>query len=110
MGAMDNTYYRLFARGVYRLSKKRFSPIAACDIGLRFININFEDDYLDSESSSYSGSGTHFFIAPAVGGSLRMASNSYLSLKVGYQIEKDLSGLLVNLGFTHTFGWGIGKK
>ena len=84
--------YRLFARGVYRFSKKRFSPIAACDIGLRFNSV------------------TQFFVAPAVGGSVRMGSNSYLNLKVGYHIEKDLSGLLANLGFTHTFGWGFGKK
>ncbi len=98
-----NTAYRLFARGVYRFSEKKLSPIAACDIGLRFIK--WDDGTLDKFSS-----GTHFFVAPAVGGSLRMASNSYLNLKVGYQIEKDLSGLLLNLGFTHTFGWGIGKK
>ncbi len=92
---LNATYdtYRLFARGVYRLSEKRFSPIAACDIGLRFNN-------------SYK----QFFVAPAVGGSVRMGSNSYLNLKVGYQIEKDLSGWLLKLGFTHTFGWGFGKK
>ncbi len=96
--------YRLFARGVYRLNEKKFSPIAACDIGLRFVKW---DHFSWAEFSS---SRTHFFIAPAVGGSLRMGSNSYMDLKVGYQIEKDLSGLFLKLGFTHTFGWGFGKK
>lgn len=104
--ALDNAY-RLFARGVYRFTDKKLSPIAACDLGLRF----FDCEVIDSPDPDYSYStGPHFFVAPAVGGSLRMASNSYLDLKVGYHIEKDTSGLLVNLGVTHTFGWGSGKR
>lgn len=102
--------FRLFARGVYRFMDKKLSPVAACDIGLRFLNSEVIDSPYSEGPDSYSYPGTHFFVAPAVGGSLRMASNSYLDLKVGYMIEKDVSGLLLNLGITHTFGWGRGKK
>ncbi len=105
--ALENAF-RLFTRGVYRFNDKKLSPIAACDLGLRFFDCEVIDS-ADDPDYSYS-TGPHFFVAPAVGGSLRMASNSYLDLKVGYHIEKDTSGLLLNLGFTHTFGWGAGKR
>ncbi len=118
--------YKVFVRGAYRFSKKRFSPLVVCDAGIRFIDwLGYEEDTGALPSS------TQFFVAPAVGGSLRMGSNSYLNLKVGYtfgiggfdkehpieegltgkyEYEKNLSGLLFKLGFTHTFGWGFGKR
>ncbi len=121
--------YKFFVRGAYRFSKKRFSPLVMCDVGIRFIDWGGCEEW--EEDSTPLPSSTQYFVAPAVGGSLRMGSNSYLDLKVGYtfgiggfdkeyqidegltgkcEYEKKLSGLLLKLGFTHTFGWGSGKK
>ena len=106
------TMYTFFARGNYRLLDTRLSPIGTIDIGMR------KYKYLKAP-------GTSFFVAPAIGASLRTTNNSYLELKVGYNIasnlkaqkavdfEKDvyystksksMSYGFISIGFTHTFG------
>lgn len=121
------TMYTFFARGNYRLLDTRLSPIGTIDIGMRKYKWEDEEyepygyelrEYLKSPSTS-------FFVAPAIGASLRTTNNSYLELKVGYNIasnlkaqkvgdfEKDvyystksksMSYGFISVGFTHTFG------
>lgn len=121
------TMYTFFARGNYRLLDTRLSPIGTIDIGMRKYKWEDEEyepygyelrEYLKSPSTS-------LFISPAIGASLRTTNNSYLELKVGYNIasnlkaqkavdfEKDvyystksksMSYGFISIGFTHTFG------
>lgn len=121
------TMYTFFARGNYRLLDTRLSPIGTIDIGMR--KYKWEDE--EYEPYGYKlreylkAPGTSFFVAPAIGASLRTTNNSYLELKVGYNIasnlkaqkagdfEKDvyystksksMSYGFISIGFTHTFG------
>lgn len=121
------TMYTFFARGNYRLLDTRLSPIGTIDIGMRKYKWEDEEyepygyklsEYLKSPSTS-------FFVAPAIGASLRTTNNSYLELKVGYNIasnlkaqkwgdfengvyystkSKSMSYGFISVGFTHTFG------
>lgn len=121
------TMYTFFARGNYRLLDTRLSPIGTIDFGMR--KYEWEDG--DCEPYGYKlnddikGPSTSLFISPAIGASLRTTNNSYLELKVGYNIasnlkaqkavdfEKDvyystksksMSYGFISIGFTHTFG------
>lgn len=145
------TAIRLFARGNYRLTDARLSPIATLDAGLRFYSYggdtNVYGDLLGGDSSDMAvesprsfennlgtPSKVAFYVAPAVGVSLRATNNSYLELKVGYTIAPSVSGksgeysftsksnmdftrtyscsklnmssLYLSIGYTHTFRWG----
>lgn len=122
--------YTFFARGNYRLLDKRLSPIGTIDLGMR--KYKWVDNY-DNEPYGYElkeylkAPGTSFFVAPAIGASLRTTKNSYLELKVGYNIasnikaqkygdfendvyystkSKSMSYGFISIGFTHTFGKG----
>lgn len=76
---------RFFVRGEYRFSSKRFSPFASVELGF------LTDKLWISQPYPYA-SGDHetrlftLDIAPAVGMSLRVGSNSYLSLKCQYNL------------------------
>ena len=121
--------YTFFARGNYRLLDKRLSPIGTIDIGMR--KYKWEGDEDEPEPYGYNlreyikAPGTSFFVAPAIGASLRTTKNSYLELKVGYNIasnlkaqkwgdfekqvyystkSKSMSYGFISIGFTHTFG------
>ena len=118
--------YTFFARGNYRLLDKRLSPIGTIDIGMRKYKWNDEYEPYGYELKEYlKAPGSSFFVAPAIGASLRTTKNSYLELKVGYNIasnlkaqkygdfEKDvyystksksMSYGFISIGFTHTFG------
>lgn len=85
---------RIFVRGEYRFSSKRFSPFASVELGFlteRIIvggHIN-EVNYDVIPITREDGRNTRFFtidIAPAVGMSLRVGSNSYISLKCQYNL------------------------
>lgn len=120
--------YTFFARGNYRLLDKRLSPIGTIDLGMR--KYKWVDNY-DNEPYGYElkeylkAPGTSFFVAPAIGASLRTTKNSYHELKVGYNIasnikaqkygdfendvyystkSKSMSYGFISIGFTHTFG------
>lgn len=129
------TQHSFFFRGKYRLTDKKFSPFASVDLGWHFFKWNKDagnfslqnGNGLDKEKLRKVG----FFLTPAVGGSLRVAPNSYLELKVGYEIAtkaisnsesewktygsrysqyykrtvqkgKSLSGVTFSLSFVHT--------
>lgn len=121
------TMYTFFARGNYRLLDTRLSPIGTIDIGMR--KYKWEDE--EYEPYGYKlreylkAPGTSFFVAPAIGASLRTTNNSYLELKVGYNIASNLKAQkavdfekdvyystksksmcygFISIGFTHTFG------
>lgn len=121
--------YTFFARGNYRLLDKRLSPIGTIDLGMRKYKWEGEED--EPEPYGYNlreylkAPSTSFFVAPAIGASLRTTKNSYLELKVGYNIasnlkaqkwgdfekqvyystkSKSMSYGFISIGFTHTFG------
>lgn len=118
--------YTFFTRGNYRLLDKRLSPIGTIDLGMRKYKWNDEYEPYGYELKEYlKAPGSSFFVAPAIGASLRTTKNSYLELKVGYNIasnlkaqkygdfEKDvyystksksMSYGFISIGFTHTFG------
>lgn len=122
----DVSAINLFARGVYRLSNRRFSPFASLDAGISLFS------YDQSILAGYDNivgmpSKVAPFVSPAIGLSIRTTKNSYLELKGGYTFNtgirakkgykrmdyettyvstsgKNLSHAFVSLGFTHTFG------
>lgn len=85
---------RFFVRGEYRFSSKRFSPFASVELGfltekLRVGRPEYRSGYPYGYGMYYDDIETRFFtidIAPAVGMSLRVGSNSYLSLKCQYNL------------------------
>lgn len=83
--------YTFFARGNYRLLDKRLSPIGTIDLGMRKYKWNDEYEPYGYELKEYlKAPGSSFFVAPAIGASLRTTKNSYLELKVGYNIASNL--------------------
>lgn len=120
----DVTALNVFARGVYRLTDRRFSPFVSVDAGVALYSfdeamIQGYDDIVDEPSK------VRPFVSPAIGFSLRTTKNSYLELKGGYTFAtgvkaqkgysaeestyvstagKSLCRPFVTLGFTHTFG------
>lgn len=123
--------HKVFLRGEYRLNDNKFSPLASLDLGCRL--------YADHSYSGYPGyygediedlcPKSSFFVTPAIGASLRTTNNSYLTLKVGYELasafkeqtleekyryetyeyvfkKNSTSGLFLSLGWTHTFKLG----
>lgn len=120
----------VFARGNYRLTDKRLSPIGSVDAGIRSYDWEEDAPYgygyrRYSNGMLETPSKTTFFIAPSVGLSFRTTKNSYLELKVGYNISpklkaikiadfeqdiyysthsKTLSYGFISIGFTHTLG------
>lgn len=123
---------KVFVRGMYNFTSKRFSPFVACDAGVRFYS--FDKDYgynnYGNEIESLIGSlpSTGFYIEPSVGISVRTTNNSYLDLKAGYALSPAISGKtaerfdgdsysaasraalntsapFVSIGFRHTFRW-----
>ena len=123
----DVNMLTIFARGNYRLTDKRLSPIASVDAGIR--SYNWEADapygYSASTSGMLEAPKTALFITPSVGFSLRTTKNSYIELKAGYNISSKLKALkvadyeqntyysthskslsygFISIGFTHTLG------
>lgn len=118
----------VFLRGQYRLNDKRLSPFASCNLGIRF-NADDHGGYLANEIVEKVGDydKSVLYISPALGLSLRTTHNSYLELKIGYELSPSLKGKtleettnkevntwtrkgvslsapFVMLGFTHTTG------
>lgn len=106
----EGNYIRAFLRGQYRFTDRRFSPFIACDLGMRFY------DNIDA-FSAWDCSKNKLFVAPAIGISVRPSRNSYIDLKVGYDLsskykvsvnDKDyesgpLSCPFIKIGYTKTF-------
>jgi len=82
-GTLETSNYdalKLFLRGRYRLNDKTASPFASLDLG--FIK-SMKDNSDESEGEIRK---SILFINPAVGYSFRVAANSYLEVKLGYQL------------------------
>lgn len=118
---------KIFARGQYNFTTKRFSPFVACDAGVRLYQYsvtNTED--ADAKSAIGKPSSAAIYTEPSVGFSLRTTNNSYIELKAGYAFAPKISGItsefqdeftyyasyrsplktsapFVSLGFRHTF-------
>lgn len=88
--------HSLFVRGKYRLNDNKFSPFASVDVGWHFFKWNenagqygLQNGWgLDKDKLRKVG----LFLTPAVGGSLRVAPNSYLEFKIGYEIATKAIG------------------
>lgn len=122
----DIQMYNFFARGNYRLTYRRFSPMATMDIGVRKYNI--DEDFYGYQENLYEVLGfpsTSLYVAPAIGVSIRTTKNSYFEFKLGYNIgsnvkakkvadfendvyastpSKNMSYGFFSIGFTHTLG------
>ena len=122
----DIQMYNFFARGNYRLTVRRFSPMATMDIGVRKYNI--DEDFYGYKENLYEVLGfpsTSLYVAPAIGVSIRTTKNSYFEFKLGYNIgsnvkakkvadfendvyastpSKNMSYGFFSIGFTHTLG------
>lgn len=112
---------KLFLRGEYRLNDEKISPFGAVDLGMNMYTDMSEDggDNIKMDKSA-------MFISPAVGLSFRTGNNSYFKVKLGYEITPKVkyaeyssssdycisddkigvSGLFLNIGYTHTLNWG----
>lgn len=102
LGTVSTT--RLFLRGEYAFSTKKFTPFVSCDLGLNMYSYNpTEDSYgythtkdrWDSDNSYGEEVGkalfdkvkkSGLFVSPAIGASLRLTNNSYLKFRIGYQL------------------------
>ena len=107
----EGNFFRAFVRGQYRLTDRRFSPFASCDLGFRFL----DDAGIFSKEGNCST--MRLYVAPAVGLSVRSSRNSYIDLKVGYDMSSKFSATInerkyesapqscpfIQLGFTRTF-------
>ncbi len=122
----DIQMYNFFARGNYRLTDRRFSPMATMDIGVRKYNI--DEDFYGYKENLYEVlefPSTSLYVAPAIGVSIRTTKNSYFEFKLGYNIgsnvkakkvadfendvyastpSKNMSYGFFSIGFTHTLG------
>lgn len=120
----DVTALNVFARGVYRITDRRFSPFVSVDAGVGLYSfdeamIQGYDDMFDEPSK------IRPYVSPAIGLSIRTTKNSYIEIKGGYTFVtgvkaqksynaeqdtyvstagKSLCRPFVSLGFTHTFG------
>lgn len=120
---------RLFVRGEYALNSKTFTPFVSCDLGLNMYSYGDYYDPIDefNEEAEQKVKKSGLFVSPAIGASLRVAPNSYLKLRLGYQLTPGsckhklgesenyknvelkcirYSQPYLNIGFTHTFNWG----
>lgn len=107
----EGNFVRAFVRGQYRLTDRRFSPFVSCDLGFRFL------DKAGKFSEEGDCSTKRLYVAPAVGLSVRSSRNSYIDLKVGYDMSSKFSATIndrkyesapqscpfIQLGFTRTF-------
>lgn len=112
--AFSASYKQIFARGIYRLTDKKFSPFASCDIGIRSHSVS-TDAFKDAlEAVDESKSFTSLFVNPGVGFSIRTSQNSYLDFTASYYLSgkqkwdklnvktSSMSGFLLKIGFTRT--------
>ena len=127
--------HNIFVRGQYRLTNRKISPFASCDAGIRKYSYT-EPEYIYTDWNEFKFNPIEpkksgFFIAPAIGISIRTTNNSYLDIKAGYDFASaklseqtatyedrqgnsyyltyksaSMSALFVKIGFTHTFKLG----
>jgi len=116
----DMGVFKLFVRGQYHFTDKRFSPFVACDLGVRFTSglqdifgeeawIFDENERVPNREEYIAGSLTHLlgkpsivnvFATPTIGFSLRTTNNSYLELKAGYTLSPYAMGVRNSTDYT----------
>ena len=102
LGTVSTT--RLFLRGEYAFSTKKFAPFVSCDLGLNMYSYSSTADdqdyaYTDTQYYRENSDGEEvgkalydkvkksgLFVSPAIGASLRLTNNSYLKFRIGYQL------------------------
>lgn len=108
--SIDTDFYTFFVRGKYRLHEGKVSPFASVDLGTRFL----------SDTGNEKQKSMTYFLTPAVGLSFKVAGNSYLDVRAGYEIAtapiktddrfgNKAAGLTIGLTFTHTMKFFSGK-
>lgn len=103
-------------RGKYSLNDHKVSPFASLDLGTRFLFADSDDKECLEEYENIKTKSNVLFITPAVGLSFKVAGNSYIDCKLGYELsssplkgyngnkitQTSASGLYFGLSFTHT--------
>lgn len=86
---LQDENFRFFVRGVYRLTDNKVSPMVGLDVGVKEVNYMTNNN----ESNMYGvdifkeSSTLALCVSPALGLSWRVASNSYLELKAGWNAD-----------------------
>lgn len=86
----DIQMYNFFARGNYRLTDRRFSPMATMDIGVRKYCVINDDLYGFGLGDILGFPSASLYVAPAIGVSIRTTKNSYFEFKLGYNISSNV--------------------
>lgn len=86
---LQDENFRFFLRGVYRLTDNKFSPMVGLDLGVKEVNYLAYDNVSNMYGVSIfkESSTLALSVSPALGVSWRMASNSYLELKAGWNAD-----------------------
>lgn len=99
---VSSKYYNVFVRGKYRVSESKVAPFASVDLGTRVL----------AEKPDNIGKSLVMFAIPAVGVSFKVAGNSYIDVKAGYEfatspvkgdkLSGKTPGINIGISFTHT--------
>lgn len=105
---------RIYLRGVYRMLDRKFSPIVACDAGIRLYSLS-EDYYTILGNVPATDLFSHpdksgLFLSPAIGVSLRTTNNSYIELKGGYSLAQNILGEKISTEINGTPVYGSSKS
>lgn len=108
--AYPSKYYNVFVRGKYRMSENKIAPFASVDLGAHFLTDEHEAGNYQIHDNI--GKGTVLFAIPAVGVSFKVAGNSYIDVKAGYELATSpvkgdkfsgkMPGINIGVSFTHT--------
>jgi len=111
--SIDTGYLNLFIRGKYSLSdENKVTPFVSVDLGTHLLS-NGHDEGDESDKYEIKDNKAVLFVTPAVGLSFKMAGNSWLDVKAGYEFSSaavktgdgftsKTSAIAVGISFTHT--------
>lgn len=110
--SIDTGYLNLFIRGKYSLSdENKVTPFVSVDLGTHLLSNGHEGDEISD--NEIKDNKAVLFVTPAVGLSFKMAGNSWLDVKAGYEFSSaavktgdgftsKTSGIAIGVSFTHT--------
>lgn len=112
--SIDTDYLNLFVRGKYSLSdENKVTPFVSVDLGTHILsNGHYEEDNFNGEVDIKDNKAI-LFVTPAVGLSFKVAGNSWVDVRAGYEFSSaavktgdgftsKTSGIAVGISFTHT--------